>query len=644
MNLFDCARHSGEAWLRRWALAAIFLLAAAILSGCSGGSGGSGQQVTHSIEDICGQAQALVDKGQPQEAVNLIESTRKKYATAKASTVTAGPPDPSTYCQQAYTNANYQLAEQVNGEAAPANFPQSWVQSKELWATPPIGWGLSVASGWIVSAFLAALLARFKLFELNIINSRRATHFGIAGIFLLAIGVIISAIIVSCAAIGMPSPIWLLFTFLGMTLVAIIFLALALANRIALQITVRNREGTIDQAKTSNLVVLIRNLGFNQLYTGLSVAMESPTNILKNSTVQGTPENRIIADLQFIFTTVFGVHPWRISIDESMDGVLVIIINRNGRSRANERISASAMSEYAVDENGKMVGTPSTNSYKMAAALIVETLSQSYDDLDDLCGATKWQSIGLTYVADAEKDREKRLAFLKRAVALDPENSTAQLLLQAHIYREETSGERLDYYALWLLEYAEKALKASQASNKLPKSGYERLYRLCLSNYIHAVLNLRNCGGFESYHLGAHSEAIKLLDSYGKMEPKDSYHKTVVNMTEIAKVGLNLESNIDELRLLEKTKRRNFHPIVRYNLACVLIISPEAVADPILFENALGHLAHALQDPVLREWAAKDPTLARVALTGLQKEKFDAIMDISVSPGHAGDATLPNLP
>lgn len=642
MNLQERFRHPGGLRVRRRACLAVFLLLAAILAGCSGKAGGPEAAASRSIADICAQAQTLVDKGHPQQAVDVIESIRKKY-TSPPGTATPAPADPAShYCQQEYTNANYWVTAHLGSEAASAGFPQTLLANKELWAVPPIGWGLSLIGGWLAGTLLAALLARFKFFELKTVSAKAADRYGIAGHLLLLAGASASAIFISRAAIGRPGAVWLLYCFLATVAFGVVFLALALANRVALQLSVRNREGAIDQSKTSNLLVLIRNLGYKESYKGIP-ATDSQNHILANSTVEGTPENRVMAFLQFILTTVFGVHPWRVSLDETADGFLIVIINRNGRSTASERISAAELGEYAAGEDGKSAPAPGIRSYKMAAALISTTLSLSYSDFDDLCGATQWRSIGMVYAAAGEENNDIHLNLLTYAAILDPENLSVQLQLQAFINNEETSGENLLQYADWLLAFAAKVAPATTTSGNNRRPGLDQLYSLCLSNYLHAVLNLRNCEGFEDAYPKAHEEAGTLLKFHASMTPKDPNYQTILSMTEIAQAGLDPKTSPEVLETLETSKGESLHPTIRYNLACTLLVSPLAVNSPGLFEKALGHLRYAVQDPELRDWAAKDPVLARTGIPESQKKRIDEIRMPSELPAPATMSTLKRL-
>lgn len=375
--------------------------------------------------------------------------------------------------------------------------------------------------------------------------------------------------------------------------------------------TLRDADGTINQGKTSNLVALVRNLRYQKSYRTLPFKMDNSGSVLANSTVQGTPENRVIAVFQFIYSGLFGVTPWRVYVDELKDGTLVVIVNRNGRSKANARITDSFIKQCWIGGNFKESNAGNVLLYKIAAAVVIGTLAEHYRNFDGLCDASDWRSIGLQYVAEHENDDNRRASLLRVAAEYDPDNLNAQLMLEIAIWRTSILGQDITLYADWLFEHSGNGLKG----NGKIRSGYERFYCMCLLHYLNAIRNLRNCTGFRNAHEKATHVAHDLLDSINTFKQIDVDPKSLLSLVKIAEVGVSLEADLGQLVTLEESVGHNPVPAVRYNLACVLLDLGGPLDNAELIKKALGHLRRSMADPELKEWSHSDPVLAGLKLS-----------------------------
>lgn len=598
------------------------------ICGCTENVSSDSAGSSRSIENICQQAKNMLQRGEPQLAIDLIDATRKDITEQVNIDKGNGVTSASNYCQEEYLDAHYLLAEKQAQSIPLFNFPPHVLDFKELWAVPPIGIGLSIITGVLGSYLIAALLSKIRFLENTKHHSQYFKWIGIAGGIALATGTIFLFTALSYAAIGQRKYPENSFIFTILSIVfGILLVAYSLANRMRLYVTVRNADSSIDKVKTNTLIVLMRNLGYQKTYNDLTVKMDNGANVLANATVQGTPENRVMAVLLFIFNEILGLSPWHVLVDETTDGCITIIVDRNGRSRANALISPKLLKPYMKDSQTTENSNVDSRLYKFAAAVVISSLAKSYRDFPDLCGASDWRSIGLHYVAKSVDDDEPRADLLKEAVEYDPGNLPALLMLMIAENRRSTSGDEINAYANWLIDHSRKAVLDEEI-----KAGHDQFYRMCLIHYLNAVRNLRNCKDFHDSHPEAHLQADILMKLVEKMKPQDSYYQIMFALTKIARIGIIKNPPRRELYDLDKCIRSSQIRVIRYNLACVLLEFGAKMKEDDLISRALEHLRFAITDKELKSWAPQDPVLTQIALPLQSKASLDLIINFQEKP------------
>lgn len=371
-------------------------------------------------QELAGQAAAL--DGTLKEAAAL-----EKEATAKVDALDAGPGSRDAISEQS----------------------DAWDTFLDEYLKP-LGRLVAVAAalmlGIVVLARLLVVLPPGQLVTSSSVKARRAVNIGALAL-LLTCGFVAAVFAPGwVGASGVDNPFWL-GLFVVLTLLCVALVALSLATRLRLAITVSSADGKADPAGTTQIIALLRELGAESA-RGLEIPRGTDVDILDGKTIVEQSAGWAAALLRVV-QSLAGFTPWSIVVDDKGDETLVIV-TRNGRSFDSAVISCRALGE----------GEPELDTRKLAAAFVLVTIARGYaaSDFAGLAGATSWRSLGLHYLAtrDLRTPEAARKTFLHMAVNLDPQNLLAQVGLENERHRQSTEAAELRDYAVWLWRLAQR--------------------------------------------------------------------------------------------------------------------------------------------------------------------------------------------
>lgn len=183
-------------------------------------------------------------------------------------------------------------------------------------------------------------------------------------------------------------------------------------------------------------------------------------------------------------------NPWRLNIEAKSDDTLNVELYRNFirmdaavLNRANTLLflDDAIRSELAL-KDAKEAEKPTYDYTIVAAAMALTAMAPVHGFKQVLGGATKWQSVGLEYLARQLSLRnETRGRILTEALELDPSNDSARLALWHHRYRYESELPALRRY--WELTEG----VASKQTSPVLKLG-ARYAQVVAGVNLHAVL------------------------------------------------------------------------------------------------------------------------------------------------------------
>ncbi|WP_146617457.1 hypothetical protein [Arthrobacter globiformis] len=402
-----------------------------------------------------------------------------------------------------------------------------------------------------------------------------------------------------------------------------VVLAVYLSSRLRLTLDVRDTKGETSKVDVSQIGALLHELGADAP-RGLEVPEGADVTALADNAMPVSFTNKVLAAVQKLVVSIFGVTPWRVVVSSSNEDSMTVSMARNGASVGAVTIDRNEL--QLADGQSKKPGTDAkattpttTNSaaelelHKMAAAYILVTLAKKHHGFDGLCGATDWRSLGLHYVATTDTtmadERAKRL--LGAAVDHDAGNMLAEVALQHALFRESTDKETIKTYADWLLGMANEIRNDIDRRAKSAAGYTPLLYRIELT-FLSMVLNLPpDSSAFLQLQRPGREIAGNLVR---KLEPSRR-----LNVPGPWAYAMRLDAalayrDLDETSPEKAVQHSDLHtaalasiaPRTAYNAACSIARRRGEAA----VEEVKGRLRYALRDPGLTAWARKDPELA----------------------------------
>lgn len=422
---------------RRGIVAAVIALAAltvGVLSGCGAAAGeppGAGGTPTATASptatvappattaDVCARAQALLDDGDAEAAVTLIDDYRAPaIARLAADAGRPGDAELSAACEEVRTAA-LAATPAPDAPSAPSAAVKTWEATQKAWLTP---WATLATWTFAVSAALV-VLARLLVFIVPWPSLRprwrRSEPFTFRANWWPLV-LVVAGVGVAVAGWGFlaGSPLQWPVTIAG---------ALAAAAgtwrtvhwfgaRPRVAVSVTGADGAASPLRSAQVAQLVRDLAATGPRT-IDMPGASDVSELADATSKVT-ENAFVGFLLSVAEFVLNVSPWRVTVTEVDDGSSIVDIRWNGIPIAAETLSTSALRIGA--------GGPRDAAQRLQAAVVATTLVTHYVDMTGLYGATKWRSVGLTFVAVSPFKAGERLALLARAVQEDPRNALAR--------------------------------------------------------------------------------------------------------------------------------------------------------------------------------------------------------------------------
>ncbi len=428
-----------------------------------------------------------------------------------------------------------------------------------------------------------------------------------------------------------PAVFWM-----GLLLAVLLFTAVAgsvmfayfLSSRLRVSVVIRDKTGKVDDAAVDKAVAYMTELGGSRPH-GMQVPRATDVTALSGDVLVDAPTNKILAALKRIVQSALLFVPWTVTIDETGDDQISVVVARNGWVNNAATFSTTSLGLPDADaappkggEASSAVSPPSDRRQKMAAAVVISTLATKHRGFESLCGATDWRSIGLHYIATTELDQEpvQAVTLLAQALNADPFNLPAQLASQYYRYKKSDTEAELLTFTNWL----HARIDDFPRTNGRMHEGHEGIYRRLLLNYVLAMLNLHSIRNLLVAERDKTLEVAKLLTtSLEKRIPaNDVMGRSMRVVAAIAQqaveevspaLGPSLPAAGSTPRDWTKAENSPLAPSIAYNLACYLAshTSPDAEPNPVQ-----QPLTVACADDRLRAWAKEDPVLTKFHGTG----------------------------
>lgn len=451
---------------------------------------------TDSLSNLCAKAQQLTAEEKPAEALALIEKIRGQVRSPAQAATTACEAERLAAVlktQQAPRKATTTFAQDVGA---------SWDQFAAGWIDPLMKAGAALLG--LVAAFL--VLGRLLVFLPKISGARKSP----ADRVVLALTGLASILLGACLVVLAPA--WETMRLVGSAtgpmiwggLLAVggsLILATYLSSRLRVALDVRNTKGETSKVDVSRIGALLHELG-GDAPRGLEIPEGADVTALGPDTMPLTFTNKVLAAVQKVLVSIFGVMPWRVVVSSADDDSLAVAMARNGASVGATTIDRKVLhladgKGQGAGQNAKSTSAAETDSaaelelHKMAAAYILVMLARKHYGFGGLCGTTDWRSLGLHYIATTDStmadERAKRL--LGAAMDYDAGNMLAEVALQHHMYRDSTDPPTIEAYAQWLLRMAAKIRNDIQRGT-ISAVGYTPLRYRIEGTLLSMVLNL----------------------------------------------------------------------------------------------------------------------------------------------------------
>lgn len=568
---------------------------------------------TDDLGRLCAQAAGLTQGGKPADALALIEKIRGQVRSPALLATTACE-DERLAAVRAAAQPPPSAPPQNPAEKAGAN----WERFNAEWIMPLSKAGLALL--WLVAGFL--VLGRLLVLLPKIAGVRKSPAdrvlLALTGLAFILFGscLIVLAPDWNANAIEAKSFVQMLAGGL-LALFGSLVLAVYLGSRLRVTLDVRDTKGETSKVDVSQIGALLHELGADAP-RGLEIPEGADVTALADNAMPVSFTNKVLAAVQKLVVSIFGVTPWRVVVSSSNADSITVSMARNGSSVGavtidrNELQLADGKSERSGAE-----GKTETNSaaelelHKMASAYILVTLAKKHYGFDGLCGATDWRSLGLHYIAttDSTMADERQKKLLGAAVDHDAGNMLAEVALQHALFRERTDTETIKAYADWLSGKA-KAMRDDIDRRAISEAGYSPLLHRVEKTFLSAVLNLPPASSeFHQLQSQARQVAEKLVQ---ELAPSKRY-----SIPAPLAQAMRLEAALAHHDLLDakqspddlyKQALRSTAPHTAYNAACSIARNQGAAG----IDEVKRRLQYALSDQKLKEWARRDPELAEL--------------------------------
>lgn len=438
--------------------------------------------VADSLSSLCGEADQLIQTGNPAEALALIEKVRGQVRSPALSATTA--------CEAQRLAAVLKIQQPPEDASAETTFAQqvgaNWDGFAARWIDPLVKAGPALLG--LVAAFL--LLGRLLVLLPNISGARKRpvdrAALALAGLAFILMG---SCLIVLAPTRASETDVSGQMAGGGLlALIGSLVLATYLSSRLRLSLDVRDTKGNSNKVDVSRIGALLHELGGDPP-RGLEVPEGADVTALGDEAMPLTYTNKVLAAIQKLVVSIIGVTPWKVVVSATNDDSFTVAMARNGASVGAATIDRNEL-RLAAGSGGAGQGSAGTSTkgaagaelelHKMAAAYILTTLAGKHYGFDGLCGTTNWRSLGLHYIATtgsaADLDREKRL--LGAALDYDHGNMLAEVALQNRMFRNSTDPSTIKTYAEWLRRRSMK-IRTDMGTGAKSSAGYTPLlYRI----------------------------------------------------------------------------------------------------------------------------------------------------------------------
>ena len=451
----------------------------------------SSPAVTDSLSTLCGMAAKLTGEDKPAEALALIEKVRGQVRSPALAATTA--------CEAQRLAAVLKIQQTPEETPAGTTFAQqvgaNWDRFAAEWIDPLVKAGPALLG--LVAAFL--VLGRLLVLLPKISGARKRpvdrAALALAGLAFILLG--------SCLIVLAPTRQTDVSGQLAggglLALIGSLVLATYLSSRLRLSLDVRDTKGNSNKVDVSRIGALLHELGGDPP-RGLEIPEGADVTALGDEAMPLTYTNKVLAAIQKLVVSIFGVTPWRVVVSATNDDSFTVAMARNGASVGAATIDRNEL-RLAAGSAGAGQGSAGTATkaatgaelelHKMAAAYILTTLAGKHYGFDGLCGTTNWRSLGLHYIATTDPPadivREKRL--LGAALDYDHGNMLAEVALQNRMFRESTDPPTIKTYAEWL-RCQSMMIRTDMGSGAKSVAGYTPLLYRIEMTFLSVVLNL----------------------------------------------------------------------------------------------------------------------------------------------------------
>jgi len=428
--------------MRHWGIvAAAAVVTVVLLSGCSGADAAptASPSPAASPPTVCEAAATLVDDGDPEAAIALIDRFRAPaIARLEAGAGIATDAARSVACEAQRDEAL--LTDPAPDEVTtPVGAVNAWNATLKGWLTPLgtlLAWSLALTAALIVFARLLVFVVPWPSLRPQ---WRRSAPFTYTGSWwplpLILVG---SAILVAAWGFLAGSPAqWPL---------AIVGALLALfatwrtvhwfGGRPRVVVAATDAEGSDSPVRSAQIAALTVELGAagpRSIDRG-----SSDLDQLTDATAK-VSGNALASFVTGVIDFVVNVAPWRVSVSEVDDATSIVDIRWNGRPVGTATIRPSLIAE-GIEK------VPSDLVPRLQAAVVATTLASQYVDMRGLYGATNWRSVGLAFAAQSPSAGPARLALLHRAIEIDPANALARRQRDNLVHADPADVDATDAY------------------------------------------------------------------------------------------------------------------------------------------------------------------------------------------------------
>ena len=405
--------------MRRWGMFAVSVTlavaAGAPLSGCTAAEPPEEESPPATV---CAAAAALVDDGDPEAAIALIDRYRAPaIARLEAGAGIADDRTRAVACESQRDEALL-TAPTPDEKTAPVEAVDAWNTTLTSWLTPLgtlLAWATGLTAALIVFARLLVFVVPWPALRPR---WRRSAPFTFPGSWWPLPVLFLGAVVLVGAwgfLAGTPAQ-WPLAVVGGLLAAFATWRTVHwFGGRPRVVVAAVDKEGSPSSVRSAQVAALTVELG-----AGGPGSVESGSSDLSQLTdaTAKVSDNALISFLTGIVDFVVNVSPWHVSVTEIDDTTSLVGVRWNGRP-----VGAATIRSTTVLAG--VSGAPADLMQRLQAAVVATTLATHYADMRGLYGATNWRSVGLAFAAPFATG-PARLALLTRAVELDPANALAR--------------------------------------------------------------------------------------------------------------------------------------------------------------------------------------------------------------------------